>query len=106
MAHVDHGRRRTIPDQQVTDHVDGPLRRTQADSYWMPLAQRLEAFQAEGQVRASLVTCYGVNLIDDHRLDGAQCLSAAGAGQQQIQGLWGGYHQARTATEHLGSLSG
>ena len=42
MAHVDHGRRRTIPDQQVTDHVDGPLRRTQADSYWMPLAQRLE----------------------------------------------------------------
>ena len=100
VADIDHRRRRPIAHQQLANHVDRPLRRRQADAHWMPFAERLEPFEAEGQMRAALVTRHGVDFVDNDGLDRAQRLPATGTGEQQIQRLGGGDDQARTTPQH------
>src|SRR5262249_11764792 len=103
---VDDGGQRTVAYQQATHDLDRALRRAKADSYGVVIAQRLEAFEAEREGRASLVACDGVDLVDNDRLDRAQHVSAAGTGKQQIQRLRRGDDQTWMAAQHLRALCG
>ena len=104
VADVDDRRQRPIADQQPADRLDRPLGGRQPDADRPPVAQRLEALEAEGQVRAPLVAGHGVDLVDDHGLDRAQRLAAAGAGDQQVERLGGGDHEARRSAHHEAAL--
>ena len=68
------------------------------------LAQRFEPFEREREVRAALVARDGVDLVDDHRLDGAQRGAAARARDQQVQRLRRRDDEARRLAHHARPL--
>ena len=70
------------------------------------VAQRLEPFEREREVRAALVAGDGVDLVDDHRLGGPQQLAAALARDEQEQRLGRGHDEARRVAQHRGALRG
>ncbi len=56
------------PLKEPGGHLDRPLRGGQADSLGAAFQlDVLEALEAEGEVRAPLITGQGMDLIDDHR---------------------------------------
>ena len=68
------------------------------------VAQRLEPLEREREVRAALVARDGVDLVDDHRLDRAQRVAAPLAGDEQVERLGRGDHEARRLAHHRGAL--
>ena len=100
MAHVDHRRQSAVPDEQPADSVDRTLRRRQPDPQRALIAERLEPLEGEGQVGPPLVAGDRMDLVDDHRLDGAQRLPSPLAGHQQVQRLGGRHHEARRPADH------
>src|SRR5439155_23606369 len=72
---VDDLRQRTLADEQPPDPLDGTLRRREADARRPPVAERLEPFQREREVRAALVAGDGVDLVDDDGLGRAPRLA-------------------------------
>ncbi len=56
------------------------------------------------EVRAALVARHRVDLVDDDRLDGAQRVAALLAGDQQVERLGGGDHEARRLAHHRAAL--
>ncbi len=86
---------RTDPAQEPRDHIERPLRGRQADPLHRPcvgvraVAECLEAFEAEREVRAALRARDRVDLVDDDVLDAAQDV-ARRAGQHQVERLRGG----------------
>ena len=82
------------PAEETRDRVERPLRGGQADPLHRPgsgrlrVAQRLEAFEAEREVRTALRPGDRVDLVDDDVFDRAQDL-AGGAGQHQVERFGG-----------------
>ena len=80
------------PPRNRRDRLERPLRGGQPDPLHRPgvgvraRAQRLEALEAEGEVRAALRAGDRMDLVDDDVLDPAQDL-AGGAGQHQVERL-------------------
>ena len=94
--------------EEAGDRVERTLRRREPD----PLeprciggAQRLEPFEAERQVGAPFGPGNGVDLIDDHVLNGAQALARL-ARQEEIQRLGGGDQDVGRATRQEAALLG
>ena len=80
-------RRAVLPDarradQEAGDLLDRPLRGGKPDADRPRGAQRLEALEAERQVRAALVARHRVDLVHDHRPRRAQQLASALAGEE------------------------
>ena len=57
---------RAVSGDEAADLGERALRRGQADALHRPLEQRVEALQAEREVRAALRAGDGVHLVDDH----------------------------------------
>ena len=64
--------------------VERPLGRRQANALRRTFAQRGEAFDRHGEVRAALGRDERVNLVDDDGVDGAQRVACV-RGQEQVQ---------------------
>ena len=64
------------------------------------IGQRLEAFEREREVRPALVSRDRVDLVEDHRVDGAQEVAPAGARDEQVQRLGRGDHEGGWAPQH------
>ena len=86
-------------------------RRSRSDAAWprarsggAGVAQRLEPLEGEREVRAALVARDGVDLVDDDRLDRAQELPTLVAGDEQVERLGRGDHEARRLAQHGGAL--
>ena len=76
-----------IADQETRNFFDRLLRGRETDalqSMPAPLfrAHRFQPFQRQGQVCAAACADHRVNLVDNHRANGAQHLPAAFGGQQ------------------------
>ncbi len=104
MAHVDDLGQRPGSNQQVTHGLHGPLGGRQPDPRRPPVAHGLQALQRQCQVGAPLVAGHCVDLVDDDRLDRAQRLTPAFAGQQQVERLGRGDHEAGRSPHHGGAL--
>ncbi len=104
VAGVDDHRQLAIADEQPADGLDRPLRGREPDPVRTGVAQRLEPFEGEGEVRAALVARDGVDLVDDDRLDGAQRLTTLRAGDEEVERLGGGDDEARRLAHHRGAL--
>ena len=61
-----------VPTSRRADGLDRALRGRQPDALRRPLADRLEPLEREREVRAALVACDGVDLVDDDGLDRAE----------------------------------
>ena len=79
-----HDGDRAAAGQEGGDLVDGTHGCRQPDALGRLIEQRVEPFQGEGEVRAALGRADRVHLVDDHRVDTAQCL-AGGRGEDQEQ---------------------
>src|SRR5256714_10350185 len=84
---VDDLGQRTLADEQPPAPLDGTLRRREADARRPPVAERLEPFQREREVRAALVAGDGVDLVDDDGLGRPQRFAAARARHEEIERL-------------------
>ena len=104
MADIHDLGQRTLPDHQPPDPLDGTLRRRETDARRPVVAQGLESFQREREVRAALVAGDGVDLVDDHGLGRAQRLTAARARHEEIERLGCGDHEAWWAAHHRRAL--
>ncbi len=104
MADIDHRWQRAVTDEQAAHRFDRALGGRQPDAHRAPVAHRLEPLQAQRQVGTTLVAGDGVNLVDDHRVNGAQHLSSAVARYQQVERLRRGNDEAGWAAHHDGSL--
>ena len=69
---VDDGRERLARPTSRRAAVSIGLRRREADADGRRVGHGLEPLEREGEVRAALVAGHGVDLVDDHRLDGAR----------------------------------
>ena len=101
---VDDRREVAITDEQARDRLDGTLRRGQPDTRRALLAERFEPFEGEGEVRAALVVCDGVDLVDDDRLRGAHEVAAALARDEQVQRLGRRHDERRRSAQHRRAL--
>ena len=68
MPDVDDGASRLGAHEQPRDHIDGSLRRGETDAHRRRCAEARDPLQRQRQVRATLVACHRVDLVDD---DGA-----------------------------------
>jgi hypothetical protein len=110
MAEIDdpagrrHARARgsALPHQEPGQGRDGLLGGGEPDALGRCVAQLGEPLERERQMRAALVAREGVDLVDDHRVDGAEQLAAAPGGQQQIEGLGCGDQKVRGPAQHRG----
>ena len=100
------------PAEEPGDRLERPLRGGQPDPLHRRFVvrrragtQRLEALEAERQVRAALRAGDGVDLVDDHVLDAAQDL-AGGAGQHQVERLGGRDQDVRRVAGDLAPVLG
>ena len=75
-----------VAAQEPRHLLQRPLRRRQADSLHRMAGQLLQPLQRQRQVRAALGGGDGMDLVHDHRLDGAQHV-ARRRGQHQVQRL-------------------
>ena len=91
---------RAVADEQPRDGLDRALRGRQADALRRRVAQRLEPLEREREVRAALVARDGVDLVDDHGVDGAQQRATARAGDEQVERLRRGHDEARRLAHH------
>ncbi len=101
---VDDRRQWPVADQEAADRLDRALGGGQTDPYRATVTHPLEPLEGEGQVRASLVAGHGVDLVDDHRLDRAQRLAPLLTGDQEVERLGRGHHEAGRTTQHRGPL--
>ena len=104
VTRVDDHRQLAIAHEQPADRFDRPLRGREPDPVRTSVAQRLEPFEGEGQVRAALVAGDGVDLVDDHRLDRAQRVTPLRAGDEEVERLRRGDDEARRLAHHRGAL--
>ena len=101
---VDDGREGTVADQQTADGLDRTLGGREPDPMGAGVTQRLEPLEGQREVRAALVARDGVDLVDDDRLHRAQELPTLVAGDEQVQRLGRGDHEARRLAQHGGAL--
>ena len=87
VAGVDDLRGGARADEEPGHRLDRALRGGQPDALRRPLADRFEALEREREVRAALVACDGVDLVDDDGLDGAEELASLRAGDEQVERL-------------------
>jgi hypothetical protein len=95
-----------LPAEHPGQQLDRPLRGRQPDALGPGVGGPLEPLEGQRQVRAALVARRGVDLVDDHRLDRAQHLAAAGGGDHEVQRLGGGDEEVGRAADHVGPLAG
>ena len=74
-------------DEEIGHAFNRSLRCREADALQRLLAQRLQAFEAQREMRATFVSDERVNFIDDHCLGFAERGAAFHRGQQQVQRL-------------------
>ena len=79
------GARRQAPGQEARDLVERPLRGRESDALRWLGGQRREALEGEREVRTTLGTGHGVNLVHDHGTQRAEHRAASHAGQQDVQ---------------------
>ena len=89
-----------VADEEPRHRLDRPLRGREADARRPLLAQRLQALEREGEVRAPLVARDRVDLVDDDGLDRAERVAPLLAGDEQIEGLGGGDDEAGWVPKH------
>ena len=104
VAGVDDLGRGPRPDEEARHGLDRALRGRQPDALRRPLADRFEALEREREVRAALVACDGVDLVDDDGLDGAEQVASLRAGDEQVERLGRGDDEARRPAQHRGAL--
>ena len=63
-------------------------------------AQRLQAFQAQGQMAAAFAGGDGVDFVDDHRVRGAEHLPAGVGAEQHVKGFRRGHQNVRRGFAH------
>jgi hypothetical protein len=85
LAAVDD-RDRPVAAQEARHLRHRPRRGREPDALRVPRRQRRHALERERQVRAALVRCQRVDLVDDDRLDAAQRLALARA-EDQVERL-------------------
>ena len=68
--------------------------------------QRVQPFQGQRQVGATLVIGHGVDLIHDHRLDGTKILAAFLRGQQDVERFRRRHQDVRRMLEHGSPFGG
>ncbi len=66
-----------VATEEVGDLLERTLRGGQADALWWRVADSLEPFEGDRQVRAALGRRHRVDLVDDHDLDAGEGLRAA-----------------------------
>ena len=66
----------------------------------------LEALEGERQVRAALVTCQGMDLVDYHGPHVAEDRPGAPGGDEQVKALGGGDQEGRRLAQHRASRTG
>ncbi len=71
VAGVDDRGEGAITHEEAPDRLDRPLRRREPDAGGPGVAERLEPFEREREMRAALVARDRVDLVDDDGLDGA-----------------------------------
>jgi hypothetical protein len=104
VADVNDLRQLPLADEEPSDPFDGALRRRETDARRPPVTQRLEPFQREREVGAALVAGDGVDLVDDHRLGGAQRLATSRTSHKEIERLRCGDHEAGRPADHRRAL--
>ena len=95
-----------IADQEPGHRLDGFLGGGQADADRALMGDVLQAFKAQGQMGAALVSGQSVDLVDDDGVDMGQHLAATGRGEQQVERLWGGDQQVRGFADDGGARRG
>ena len=91
-------------DEQPRHRLDRALGRGESDALRRLLADRLEPFEREREVRAALVACDRVDLVDDDGLDGAEELASPRARDEQVERFGRGDHEARRSAQHRGAF--
>ena len=93
-------------DQEPRNLLDRLLRGRQADAGQAALAQRFEAFEAQGQVAAALAVGNRVDLVDDHRARAGQHQAPRFRAEQQVQRLGRRDEDLRRALQHALAFGG
>jgi len=76
-----------------------------ANSLQLPTCEMLQPLEGKEEVRPALGGDQRVDLVDDHRLDGAEDLPRL-RGEQQIERLWRGDEDVGRRAQHLRPLAG
>jgi hypothetical protein len=104
VADVDDPGQWPVAHEQPAHRLDRALGGRQPDPGGPRRADGLQPFQADRQVGAALVARHRVDLVDDDGVDGAQGIAPSLAGEQQVERLGRGDHEARGLAHHLGAL--
>ncbi len=101
---VDDGGQGAVAHEQARHRLDRTLRGRQTDALRRGVGERVEPFERDREVRAALVACDRVDLVDDHGVDGAQHRSPAGARDEEIERFGRGDDEGGRSTQHRGAL--
>jgi hypothetical protein len=95
-----------VAHEQPRHRLDRSLGGREPDAHGAPIAEPIEALEAEHQMRSALVARDGVDLVDDHRLDRAQDLAALLGGDHQEERLGRGDQDLGRLAQHRGACGG
>ncbi len=106
MARVNDRHRFTGPlaDEETRHLVQRLHGGRQTDAHRRPLAQRLQPFQRQHQVRTALAAGHRMQFVDDHALDRLQHRAARVGTEQDVQGLRRGHQDVRRCAAHAFAL--
>ncbi|CAB5001345.1 unannotated protein [freshwater metagenome] len=98
------GRSALVAAEEAGDLLQRALRGAEADPLETVACDRLQPFQAEHQVRATLGGGHRVDLVDDHRVHAGQRVGHR-TGEHQVQALGRGDQQVGRAARQLRPLA-
>ena len=95
-------------DQQVRNGRDWFLCGAETDAYRRLAsgfdAETIEAFHSQRKMRAPLVACERMNLVDDERVGGSKGRSRLTRGAHEVERFGCGHHEGRRLLDHRCSL--
>ncbi len=96
-----HARRRPVPNQELGNQFNRPLRGGEADALRLHQGQRFEPFQRQHQVSPALIRREGVDFIDNDGANGLQQAAAFLSRQENEERLRCRHQNMRRPLEHL-----
>ncbi len=97
---VDQRARAIGPDQKPADAIERLLCGREADALDRPPDETLQPLEREGEVAAALVPSQGVDLVHDDGSNRRKHLPAAGAAEQDVEGLGRRHEDVGRAARH------